>query len=104
MDPWRTEGMGNWVGRICTLFLLYIHDPPARRKGDALGLQGMKAKHPMGWAAEAMQLPQLTGKKGPALSDKREPKTTEKGIFFFPWPPEHPGCSDGIVMAATPRS
>lgn len=80
--------------------LLYFCDPPARNKGDAWGLQGMKAKHIEGWVTEALQLAQLMPRK---ISLYRwEHQNTEKGIFPVPGPLKHPGCSAGSAAAAAP--
>lgn len=97
-EPGVTDLLGS------KLFLLYVRDPPARRKADALGLQGMMAKHIKGWVAEATQLPRPMRKKGLASFYRGEHQTTEKGIFLVPGPPKHPGCSARTLAVAAPCS
>lgn len=84
------------------LFLLCIQDPPARRKGDALGLQGVKAKHIKEQGAEAIQLPRLMGKKSLASFYRREHQTTEKGIFLVLGPPKAPRTPAAAVPHPQP--
>lgn len=72
------------------LFLLYIPHPPAKRRGDAFRVQGMKAKHVKGWVAEATQLPQLMGKKRSGLILQKGTPNHRERDFPCPGNPKAP--------------